>query len=352
MNAHSTSITGVHLVGSVGLETVEEVFATAGRTVGKYLKRAPDGEPGPRRLWASFQYPFLRSSAYLRPDPSGAVRKTSGFPLLCLAEGVDPSEVRFGELGYAREARASYEDFLNARKRGELQPDARFQVCIPTPMGVTYAFCTPRDLLVIDAAYEAAMIREIERLCAAIPHKDLSIQWDFCHEMVIWDGQPQDMFPLIKASEAEIVERLIRICEPVPSDVELGFHLCYGDFGAKHFIEPRDATKMVEVCNAISASVKHAIGYIHMPIPIAWDSDDYFSPLQSLALPPETEVFLGLIHMKDGTEGALHRIAIARKYVSKFGIGTECGMARARKVSLIRDLLALHADVIGTAKAG
>jgi hypothetical protein len=66
----------------------------------------------------------------LRPDPRGAVRKTSGFPLLCLTEGVDAAEVNFDELGYAREARASYLDFCAARERGELPRDARCQVCL------------------------------------------------------------------------------------------------------------------------------------------------------------------------------------------------------------------------------
>src|SRR5262249_29141544 len=115
----------VHLVGSIGLDSVEEVFRTVGRSCGNRLSRVPDGEPGPRRLWVSFQYPFLRSSPYLRPDPSGAVRKTNKFPLLCLAEGVDPDEVSFGELGYAREARASYLDFCAARDRGELPRHVR-----------------------------------------------------------------------------------------------------------------------------------------------------------------------------------------------------------------------------------
>jgi len=32
---------------------------------------------------------------------------TSGFPLLCLVEGVTPAEIRFGELSYAREAPAT-----------------------------------------------------------------------------------------------------------------------------------------------------------------------------------------------------------------------------------------------------
>src|SRR3954447_21718278 len=119
----------VHLVGSIALYTVADVFHTAGTTLGRRLKRIPDGEPGSRRLWASFQYPLLRSSPYLRPDPSGAVRATSRFPLLCLAEGVTEAEVHFGELGYAREARASYLDFCAARERGEIASGTRFQVC-------------------------------------------------------------------------------------------------------------------------------------------------------------------------------------------------------------------------------
>src|SRR5437667_1742506 len=106
----------VHFVGSVALDTPAEVFAAIGQLCGKYLRRIPDGEPGGRRLWISWQYPLLRSSPFLRPDPSGAKRITTGFPLLCLAEGVSPSELRFGELGYAREARASYLDFCAAKE--------------------------------------------------------------------------------------------------------------------------------------------------------------------------------------------------------------------------------------------
>src|SRR6476661_7260907 len=128
--------THVHLVGNIGLDTVEEVFSTVGPLLGRRLPRIPDGEPGPRRLWVSFQYPLLRSSPFLRPDPGGALRKTSGFPLLCLAEGVAANDVSFGELGYAREARASYLDFVAARDRGELPKGLRFQVSLPTPLAV------------------------------------------------------------------------------------------------------------------------------------------------------------------------------------------------------------------------
>lgn len=335
----------VHLVGSIGLDTVDEVFHTVGSLLGRRLRRVPDGEPGGRRLWISFQYPALRASPFLRPDPSGAVRKTSGFPLLCLAEDVGADEVRFGELGYAREARASYLDFCAARERGDLPAGVRFQVCLPTPMGVVYAFCTARDVVVIDAAYEQAMIREVEAICRAIPHHDLCIQWDFCHEMLIWDGQPQDQFPLVNASKAEIVARIARICAPIPADVELGFHLCYGDFGGKHFFDPKDASPLVEVMNAFAEAVKHDIAYFHLPVPFDKRDESYYAPLRDLKVSPRTEIYLGLVHAADDPDGTRARIAAAQKHLPEFGIATECGMARARKPDLVRKLLKLHAEV-------
>lgn len=334
----------IHLVGSVGLDSAQEVFRTVGLKFGDRLKRVPDGEPGPRRLWVSFQYPLLRSSPFLRPDPSGAVRVTSGFPLLCLSDGVSADEIRFGELGYAREARASYLDFCEARSRGDIPASARFQVCLPTPMGVIYAFCTARDIEQIEPAYEAAFIREVQELCRSIPSQDLCIQWDFCHEMIIWDGQPQQMFPLKNTSPSEIMARMIRICGPIPREVELGFHICYGDFGAKHFIEPVDSSRMVEVVNAISDVVAHPIAYFHLPVPISRTDDAFYAPLTNIRISSSTEVFLGLLHIKDGKAGAKQRIEAARKYLPEFGVGTECGIARARKPGLVLQILQLHAD--------
>jgi hypothetical protein len=334
----------VHLVGSIGLDTVEDVFRDAGKRLGKYLRRIPDGEPGGRRLWISWQYPLLRSNPFLRPDPSGAKRPTTGFPLLCLGEGVNPSELRFGELGYAREARASYLDFCVARERGELPRHLKFQVCLPTPMGVAYSFCTQRDLGAIEPAYEQAMLREAEAFCRHIPHRDLCIQWDFCNEMVLIDGQPQEQFPTIKASTADIMERMQRLCAPIPETVELGIHLCYGDFGAKHFIEPIDASRMVEAANGLARSIKRRLDYIHMPVPMSRTDDAFFSPLRELALAPETEVYLGVV-ARDGAEATQRRIAAASRYVPKFGIATECGMARARTPDLVLRLLDIHAEV-------
>ena len=333
-----------HLVGSIGLDTVDEVFRTVGEMLGPYLRRVPDGEVGGRKLWISWQYPLLRASVYLRPDPSGAIRPTNRFPLLTLAEGVTPSELRFGELGYAREARASYLDFVAAREAGVLPKGIRFQVCLPTPFAVVSSVVVPAALPAVEPAYERAMIAEVAALARHIPHRDLCIQWDVCNEMVVWDGQASDAVPAGVPRE-ELIARMQRLCAAVPADVELGLHLCYGDFGARHFVEPKDAARMVDFANALARASQHKLAYIHMPVPVERSDDAFHKPLADLALGSGTELFLGLVHAKDGVAGTKARIAAARRYAPEFGIATECGMARARSEQTVRALLKIHADI-------
>ena len=333
----------VHLVGSIGLDTVQDVFRVCGTVLGERLQRIPDGEPGGRRLWCSWQIPLLRANPYFRVAEGG--RMGAVFGTLELGEGVAPEDIRFGELGYAREARASYEDFKAAKARGELPADIRFQVSLPTPYAVVFGQFTPEALPVAEAAYTTAMIREVGRICDAIPHEDLCIQWDVCFEMVIWDGSNAFWrWPLPGEAKPEILLRLNALSAAVPERVELGFHLCYGDLDAQHFFDPTDATAMVGLANALSAKVRRQIAYIHMPVPVSRSDDAFFRPFDGLKLHPETELFLGLVHSADGAEGAERRCAAARLHVSSFGIATECGMARARTPDLVERILAIHAE--------
>ncbi len=335
----------VHLVGSIGLDTVEEVFRTVGKVLGPYLRRVPDGEVGGRKLWISWQYPLLRASVFLKPDPSGAVRSTNKFPLLTLADGVKPEDVRFGELGYAREARASYLDFVAAQDRGELPRGIRFQVSLPTPFAVVSSVVVAEALAAVETAYEKAMLAEVAALCRHIPHEDLCIQWDLCNEMIIWDGQKTGGAPHSDEPREKLLERMQRLCASIPTDVEVGLHLCYGDFAGRHFVEPKSTDKMVEFANALAGAIPRKLAYIHMPIPVDRMDDAFYQPLRNLKLAPETELYLGLVHAKDGVPGTKARIEIARRYAPPFGIATECGMARARSEELVRTLLKIHADV-------
>ena len=122
-------------------------------------------------------------------------------------------------------------------------------------------------------------------------------------------------------------------------------HLCYGDFGARHFIEPVDAARLVFGANEMTRAIARPITYIHLPIPFQWTQAHHYQPLRELRLAPETELYLGLVHAADGAAGTARRIALARACVAHFGIATECGIARARKPDLVERTLHLQAEI-------
>ena len=82
------------------------------------------------------------------------------------------------------------------------------------------------------------MLREVKHICAPMPHADLAMQWDVCIEMIQWDGRTTSdvAFP---GMEGVFRQAFAQLAGGVSKDVELGFHLCYGDMDAKHFVEPR-----------------------------------------------------------------------------------------------------------------
>src|SRR5262245_47087854 len=231
---------------------------------------------GSRRLWVSYQYPLLRATAFL--DIIGDTAMPGiGLCQLRLKAGVTDAAIHFSELGYVREARTSYQDFCAARAQGLLPVTARFQVCLPTPWAVIGSFVVAQDSGRVLPAYERAMLREVDRLCATIPQHDLAIQWDICIEMLNWDGR----FPMIPSfpGMAEVFAgQFARLSAAVPPEVEMGIHLCYGDFEAKHFVEPLDTSKLVELANLFTQNSPRPLTWIHVPVPMARDDEAYFVP--------------------------------------------------------------------------
>src|SRR5215472_18238527 len=240
---------GVHLVGSVPLNNAEEVFRAASSTLGDRLRRVPDGETGIRKNWIGWQINYLAQNPHLEVLPPD-LKAYAPSPFIRLRSPASPEDITFDQLGYAGAATASYAVFSRLQQAGVLPVHYRFQVSLPTPLAPVTAFIAPEDHSVVEPAYEKAMFAELDRITAAIPHNELAIQWDVAVEFGILEG----MFGDSSQVNQEIIERLIRIGERVPADIELGYHLCYGDAGHKHFKEPEDTSKLVEIANAISAS--------------------------------------------------------------------------------------------------
>jgi hypothetical protein len=179
---------------------------------------------------------------------------------------------------------------------------------------------------------------ELSLIQRLIPPDRLCIQWDVCYEVVGAEGKMQ--LPYADAITGSI-ERIARLCSKVSSKAEVGIHLCYGDPGHKHIVEPTDLTISVAFAEGICRNSPRPVDFIHMPVPRDRSDESYFAPLAALALPASTRFVLGLIHYTDGIDGAQRRIAVAERYVSHFDVATECGFGR-RNPTTIHDLLHIH----------
>ena len=249
-----------------------------------------------------------------------------------------PGEIDFGKLGYADAAEASYEVFNRLKSEGVISSAIRFQVCLPTPAAVLGGFIDPEQQAAIEPAYERAMLAEVDRIVAAIPSNELSIQWDIAHEPISAEGGGPGLY--YHDIHDGTINRVCRLSDAVPDAAELGLHLCYGDPGHKHVIEPSDLSICVQFSNGFAAGIKRKIDWVHMPIPRDRDDDEYFAPLADIKLSPETELILGLVHHTGGIEATLGRIKTAMKLVEDFGVATECGLGR-RNPETLTELLSI-----------
>ena len=328
---------GVHLVGSIPLNDSEEVFRSVASDLRPWVSRIPDGETGLRTRW----------NAWTRPSYA----RTEGLELVAPPEGsytpwsqarivIDPADLVLERLGYADAAIASYGVFKRLKDAGVIAAQTRFQVCLPSPVAPMIVLVEESSRLAVEPAHVRQLHAEIDEILAAIPHHELAIQWDICQDIGIWEGYYPAYFD---DREQGVIDRLAECAHKVSEDVQVGFHLCYGDFQHKHFMNPRDLRVATEVANRLTRASSRAIDWIHVPVPIDRDDAAYFAPLDDLAISSQTDLYLGLIHFDDGVEGAIRRATAARAVMNGFGIGTECGFGR-RDPTTIPELLQLHAE--------
>ncbi len=334
-----------HLIGSVGLEDAETVISTVADILGDCCTRIPDGETGDRGYWIRWQQSNFDGCDDLQVEV--VTQTIPGFkdkverPFYRIKDGVDPASIDLGELGYADEAIESHAIFKALKADGAISADVRFQVCFPSPMALVVGFIMPEDQLKVEPAIIAAMKKDLAKLQAAIPADELAIQFDVCYEVVGHDGGPKLPY---EDTVGESVKRVGHMCDEVNSDVECGIHLCYGDPGHKHIIEPADLGTSVAFANGIIDAASRKITFMHMAVPKDRHDEAYFAPLNGLSMPVETRLILGLVHHTDGVEGSKARIATAEKFIADFDIATECGFGR-RDPQTIPALLQIHRDL-------
>ncbi len=343
MSAETGNDPIVHMVGSLPLADAATAFRTIADSLGAHMQRIPDGETGRRTRWISFINDQLKAHPDLEIDPTippFEFKQWDGKVVyvverIRVKERVDPAALRF-QTGYADDAIRNYEDFKRLKDDGVVPAGVKYQICMATPLAITYNFISPKAYGAFLPAYSRHLREEFERIAAALPHGEISYQWDVCQEVLMWEGY----FDQPAGFKDQIVTTLGSIGDLVPQTIDLGYHLCYGSPRDEHMVQPKDMAVMVEIANGILGAVARPVQYIHMPVPRDRSDDAYFSPLDDLRLPAGTALYLGLVHEGD-PQGNAAKLAAARSHALVAGVAAECGLGRGDPDTL-PDVLEQH----------
>jgi hypothetical protein len=329
----------VHFNGGVNLPDTETVLRTLAERVPHGVRRLPDGEPGERAGWIGYQVPRLLATPGLeRVEAAPGDGPYDRGPAVRLPAGTDADRIVWPDLGYATEYARSYATFRRLRDERVIPPGVRFQVEYPTPVAVG-ALVDPegRDRFV--RSYGRALTADLDRLLAEVPHDDVAVQWDAAIETVVVDRQPDIL--------DEMAGLLAALLDHVPDDVPAGLHLCYGDAGHVHMIEPESLAPQVMLTNAVAE--RAAPAWVSFTVPQYRDDEAFFAPLAELRTAPATELYLALVpyHPDRQADGTTDRqVALVDRFLDReWGICTECGMARAERAD-VPHLLDLHREIL------
>jgi hypothetical protein len=337
----------VHLNGSVPMADARAVFEAVGTALGPLIRWIPDGETGPRIDWIMSFQPLFANHPALEPSPESfqlhaKVNKVRRFRL---KPGKTLQDLTFDNLGYADVARDSYASFADLKRKGTIHRDAKFLITIAPAHSVIWPFLEEALHAAVDPIYNAAIKREIDKIAAELPHDQIAFQFDVASAVFarLERNEPSSYGKTKGEMQATFTNILIDLGNHVPADIDLLYHLCYGDAAHKHVVEPTDMGDMVEFTNRLMRGLKRPVQMVHMPVPRGRSDDAYFAPLTGLKLRPETQLCLGLVHYTDGLDGTRKRMATAEKFVHDFSIATECGFGR-RDPATIPELLRIHAQ--------
>ena len=246
-----------------------------------------------------------------------------------LKAGYKAEDVKLGPYGYADNAVRSYAAFKQLQLKGTIPPGTRYQATLPGPGTSAFFVELPADVL-LPLAREA-LDREMQEIIRTIPPRDLTIQLDIAmeaeHEEYLRRPQAfdQPVHSVFHWTLDQMAESAAWLANRIPAGVELGFHICsiwHHDPSAG-----QDNAALVDIANAVLCKVTRRVDYVHIPI-IPEHTDADMAPLKSLALQPQTQLYLGLINIADGLDGARQRIASAERVVTGFGVAFYCGLGR------------------------
>lgn len=341
--------TTAHLNGSVNLADAETVMREVLGRIPQGLRRVPDGEPGERQMWIQFQLEKFQEMDALELERADMDASTYATPKLKLRDGAEAARIAWPNLGYADVYQESYAIFRRLEQDGAVPPGVRFQVEYPTPLASIFGFIAPSDRGALEPSYALALFADLQTLLGALPRDRVAVQWDVAVEFGMLERPEfQELTP--EQDFDWIVDRVAQCIDQVPADVPVGAHLCYGDFGHKHFQDPVSLDLQVRVMNAVTVKANRRVDWFSVTVPQHVRDRAFFDPLADLRVNEATEIYLALVpyHPAEQAEGTTEdQVRLVDQYLGQreWGICTECGMGRVERDD-VPAMLDAHREIL------
>jgi hypothetical protein len=332
----------VHLVGSMPYANEEAAMNKALDALAEHLHSLPDGEVGEK----SAQYPTGCRSAWtqiimdnMEADTENwkvkrkAIRNTIGVPAHYTKASVlrpkkSPKEIEpFLNFNWLDYFKSSYPIYKKIKQERGLN-DLKFQVGLPTGLGITMVVLGPIYGLKYAQAFNRRMAYEANEIAKIAEHGDLVFQIEVPIEVIMFHMLP----PLISNIVFRSITGLIKLLDPT---IPIGIHLCLGDLNNESLAKIKTLKSLVKFSNGLVERLPktHQLEFIHFPLaegktPPATNAS-FYEELKKVKLQVGTRFIAGFVHEKLSIDDHKHLLkSIEQIRGEQIEIACSCGMGR------------------------
>ncbi len=342
------------LVGSLPFANETEAMRYAIEQLGDSLISLPDGEigeitatypKGKRAAWVMTAIDICSADTANWDIIKAQGNLVDGFPadygdLQKLKPKHPPSQMHrhlnFGYDEYFKQSYPVFKQLRDERQAGEV----KFQVGVPTGLGITISMMRPLDALRYVDAFNKRIAHEVNEILK-IAGDDVIIQIEVPAELKVAYTLPDFMMGLALRSINGLIEK-------IDPSAQIGVHICLGDLNNIALTRAKTLDKMVKFSNMMVEqwSPGHPLLYVHYPLAEAATAPPtdkaYYQPLSAIKLPSGTRFVAGFIHEKNSpadNQTILETIEALRG--TTVDVACSCGLGRrpgAVAEQLIKDM--------------
>lgn len=330
------------LVGSLPADDEAQAMANALALLGPALDSLPDGEIGERNA----RFPGGTRSAWTAIIGSICEADPASWKVVRAGETNDlgwstdygtgtrlaprrrPSEMAAHlDLGWNRFARQSYPEFERLRAAAD-RPELRFQVGLPTALGMTFTIMSPVNALRYAGAFNERLAHEANDVLDHLGGDNVRFQLEVPGELAL-------AYRTRGRALGFALRTVLGLANQIRPEAPFGVHLCFGDLNNKALITQPSLTPAVRFTNELVKRwpTTHRLDYVHMPLAeadLAPTIDPaWYAPLADLRLPSDCRLVAGFVHDKLDDQGHDHLLALLDDLVGRrVDVASSCGLGR------------------------